>query len=515
MGRAGETAKPVTEKGQNVSIKRMRRSLCLVALVPVISSCLSAPLLESSSSGADVGDPSDSFEFDPVYAEALFSSIPLERIPPRLPSSEYNPRADLESYFVEFDQCENFDWYVSNQSPFAISGTGDAYIYSILDTITDQHGSFVRVHASLRDEYVNSIPLLYSHEDTSIGGSGLEPIQDFTDDQMRSAIRLASDFILNESLDSMVLDNITLYPEWLAEVGPRYYSEGLLFRAQREYERSNPLFEEWLLTLDSQGLRDQVPPESFDMYRGTLGLIQQGATEFRVPWSPPEDSTISDFPIAAVPRPLMRDGHSRVGNKHVHGFRFHKAALGANSPTRIIVEVKSHAVFFWDQAVEYLASGRREIDEILQLDLIERLNKEQPPGSMEFGLDDFPPAPIPEGLLSYPTAQLTELELVLKDGEWKISDLIQSSSWTSGIVECGEVGVEFDGLGNMVYDDDGCPVVTIAEGARGQLVVPAERQCEFNTLDGEYWQGVISDADKATLFTIYDSMRYVDRNLVP
>jgi len=515
MGRAGETAKPVTEKGQNVSIKRMRRSLCLVALVPVISSCLSAPLLESSSSGADVGDPSDSFEFDPVYAEALFSSIPLERIPPRLPSSEYNPRADLESYFVEFDQCENFDWYVSNQSPFAISGTGDAYIYSILDTITDQHGSFVRVHASLRDEYVNSIPLLYSHEDTSIGGSGLEPIQDFTDDQMRSAIRLASDFILNESLDSMVLDNITLYPEWLAEVGPRYYSEGLLFRAQREYERSNPLFEEWLLTLDSQGLRDQVPPESFDMYRSTLGLGFYGATGYQIwqgddqAWGP------GAVEIAVVPRPLMRDGHSRVGNKHVHGFRFHKAALGADSPTRIIVEVKSHAVFFWDQAVEYLASGQREIDEANRLGFIESLNQEEPPGSMEYGQDDSPPAWIPEGMWSYPTAQLTELELVLTDGEWKISNLIQSSSWTTGIVECGEVGVEFDDLGNMVYDADGCPVVKPAEGARGEWVVPAEQQCAFNTIDGDYKQGVISEADKATLLTIYDSMRYVDRNLGP
>lgn len=496
-------------------MNRTRRILGLSTLVAVLSSCLSMPISSSEHSQEELASSPYSYEFDPVYAKALFSSIPLELVRPPLPHSEFSPQ---ESFLEnsEPDPCFDFDWFVSLQSPFATSGTGDAYTYSILDDVTDQHGRFQRVHASLRDEYVNSIPLLYSHKNSSLSGSGLEPIEDFTDEQMRSAIRLVSDFILNESLDSIVLDDITLYPQWLEEVGPRYYTDNLLFSAKRGYEASNPVFERWLATLEGEGLLDRVPLESFDTYRSTLGLAFFGAEEYYIWQDDGEPFGPGTLAIASVPRPLIRDGYSRVGNKHLHGFRFHRQAFGLRPPTTIIVEVKGHATVFSDRAVDYLASGQWEVQQENILRSIERENSERDAGDPERTSADFPGPSVPEGLHSYPVTQLAWFELVLRDSGWKINSIDQNFGYWQDSVSCPPIeGWEFDERGNIVDDEDGCPVVKIPEGGRHHWVGPKEETCRFSELTNADTQGFITEEEAAELMSIYDRMRYLTAQLEP
>lgn len=183
------------------------------------------------------------------------------------------------------------NWEILLYSKYAWSGAPEGvFSYSTLAKETDQFGSYKRVKVSLRDEYLTTIPLIY------IDGS---PITEFSDAEMREALRFYTDFALNETVDSIALDNPYRYIEWLDTVGAEHFTDRMVSEFRRTYDPFGVPDMEELREYENWNLQPST---------ATPGLVSiPGSTQDGSKW---------------FVEPMLRDGESRVGNKHLFNIKF-------------------------------------------------------------------------------------------------------------------------------------------------------------------------------------------------
>lgn len=252
----------------------------LTTLTLLTASCAPGVTPAETSVVTELEEPEEKFEFDEEYAGFLFM----------------NKKQTDEN------------WEILLYSKYAWSGAPEGvFSYSTLAKETDQFGSYKRVKVSLRDEYLNTIPLIY------IDGT---PITEFSDAEMRDALRFYSDFALNEVVDSIALDNPYRYLEWLDTVGVEYFTDRMVSEFRRTYDPFGVPDLEELQDYENWNLNTE---------KASPGLVSvPGSTQDGGKW---------------FVEPMLRDGESRVGNKHLFNIKFEKIPFDENS---IFIQSKVH-----------------------------------------------------------------------------------------------------------------------------------------------------------------------------
>lgn len=209
--------------------------------------------------------------------------------------------------FMNKEQTDE-NWDILLYSKYAWSGAPEGvFNYSTLAKESDEFGDYKRVKVSLGDEYINSIPLVYT-DGTRIEG--------LSDTEMREALRFYSDFALNETVDSIALDNPNRYIEWLDTVGAEYFTEGMVSQFRRTY--------------DPFGVPDMEELREYENWNLQPSTASPGVVSI------PGSNTAGDKWFV---EPMLRDGESRVGNKHLFNIKFEKIPYNENS---IFIQSKVH-----------------------------------------------------------------------------------------------------------------------------------------------------------------------------
>jgi hypothetical protein len=300
---------------------------------------------------------------------------------------------EFNEEYAEF--MNNFEPFTESEiegSPYGWSGIPEGvFNYSINSVENDEFGEYTRVKVSLRDEYIDAIPLEYLDVDASwdgtkmVGNSSTRPIEDLTEEEVREALRFYTDFVLNETLDSIALDNPYRYEEWLDTVGSEYFTSQLLEQSKEAFidpfgydgylddsEFSGPLIEKYGPPYGDRLFSENVTPgllhdSGFDADKL---MIDEG---YNVSWG-------------GVSKPMVRDGGSRNGVRHLYSI--HMMDATASVP----------ALYVWSR---FHVRNSWPLEEV----------EEHVGGS-----------PIPEeGFYSHDTSGDIGYTLIKIDGEWKIS----------------------------------------------------------------------------------------------
>jgi len=292
--------------------------IAIVASVAVLSSsCVSSHTDPGSPDASAFSDDllPEARAFNDAYADALFSPVTFLERSFTISSSDhlypwdYWTYENQEARLVEPRVCPSPADLLS-ESPWVNGGYEDAYDYSVASIEADRFGSYKRIKATLRDEYIESIPLRYSDQ---------KMISNFSASDMHDAIRLVSDYALNEVVDSIAVDNYERFPEWLDTVGADFLTDVGLASAQSQH-------------MSGAGRPIYTP-------HGTVDVFSV------------DEETSTAYLVGTAEVPLLRDGGSRIGNKHLHGFRFHRT-VEFGHPT-IEIEVAIHYHTHYNDALHF------------------------------------------------------------------------------------------------------------------------------------------------------------------
>lgn len=224
---------------------------------------------------------------------------------------------------------------LQQNSPYGWSGVPEGiHDLSINSVEEDRHGKYTRVKVSLRDDYIDSIPLEYVDFDFPMDmrtepTTTLRPIEDLSEEEVREALRFFADFVLNETLDSIALDNPYRYEEWLDTVGAQHFSPIFLEKARANFDPfvgSNPCGEEgfWGYVCEVHG-----PPQGnfSDDMAAAPGLVHlSGHTTFvEVEY----EGELSGAAWGETSIPMLRDGGSRSGVRHLYHLHMEERGTGA------------------------------------------------------------------------------------------------------------------------------------------------------------------------------------------
>lgn len=167
------------------------------------------------------------------------------------------------------------------------------YDYSF-ETVADEAGSYKRVGLSLTDQYLDSIPEATIAEGKKAG---------FTEEEVKEAISFYVDFALNETIDSIAADNPDRYLEWWDTVGKD------AFHVETHDIIKSSFYEPWSKefgkpVLDFHAFNTDVMPGI--LHISQISIANGEAKNYKMQSN------------------LVRDGESRVLNKHITQIRVNK-----------------------------------------------------------------------------------------------------------------------------------------------------------------------------------------------
>lgn len=224
---------------------------------------------------------------------------------------ESSPEEVVEEFVFNEDYFNNVLLGDAEHTPYGWEFVEGIHDYSLNAIETDEFGTYKRVRVSLKQEYIDAIPLVYDDG---------TPIDDISEEDMRDAIRLFTDFVLNETLDSIALDNPDRYMEWADTVGKEYFTVPMLqeMKAAHDPWGVEPLPEDsdpfWLGLEEEYGL---LEGNNLNNYDATPGLLYDGS---RTEYLELPDSSLVQW--STYHFPLMRDGESRTSNRHLSSISF-------------------------------------------------------------------------------------------------------------------------------------------------------------------------------------------------
>lgn len=371
----------------------------LAACTPFGATDAGGELLDSGSSSeqassdtdidaAIVEEPEEQFEFNDEYAALLSPGMRAFHIIPGPAGSPYDVSIE--------------------KSPYGWSGVPEGiHDYSVNSVEEDRYGEYLRVKVSLRDEYIDAIPLEYLDIEESWDGNKMvantstRAIEDMPEEEVREALRFFTDFVLNETLDSIALDNPYRYEEWLDTVGDEKFSLRMLEKARDDFNpfvpEYNPCGEDdfWGYVCEVHG-----PPEGnfSDVTAAAPGLVHLSARNIDVEIEYEGELSYAAWSQTTVP--MLRDGGSRNGVRHLYSLHMQER-IGAKGKPQIYIFTRFHFRPIFDSAVTGWTNG------------------------------DFD-AHSKSGYLGY--------SLIKLDGQWKIHDFSspypQTGSWTGYTALC-------------------------------------------------------------------------------
>lgn len=156
----------------------------------------------------------------------------------------------------------------------------------------DDLGEYSKYRVGLHEEYLDLIPMEY------YDGS---PITEFSQEDIKDAVRFYADYALNEYIDSPALDNPSQWDSWWETFGSNYFTRDAKEYAEsikQKYEHGNLIYEENNSELGYYAISETTP---------MVHVLQQNHSS--------GESWVS---------PTIRDSGSRVINKQISDLTFEK-----------------------------------------------------------------------------------------------------------------------------------------------------------------------------------------------